>query len=363
MSAEAYKIKDKGLKLYKQEADNEMSFIYYGHFSDRVNDSLVPLAEIFIGKSQVDLKIRKRAFYIFVECIQNVNRHSSKGKRSKSFPHEIFSIRQKQNRFNIAFGNVMPNSKVGFLKSKIDDLNKTSVEKLNLKYKRILKDTVLSKLGGAGLGLIEVARKSGNKIRYKFDKLDDSYSYFSMETNINEPGQETTLPKFDGLSCLDLYKQEFSKHKFGFFLKAPRETFLELKERNLFVLMNKLDKPGFFKLKNPENYLSAIIESINGNCMEELLPGKGLILKLERVEKERYFNLCLNGNDVQVEDCVDDLRKNIDKQETGNSIAKKTYKQFFELLNLLQYNTKQKTLIETGHHYPGNKFLIIRTPL
>ena len=51
--------------LLRQMLRNTLSLGYYGRFTDRVNDIIIPLAEDFIGFSRVPLKIRKRAFYIF----------------------------------------------------------------------------------------------------------------------------------------------------------------------------------------------------------------------------------------------------------------------------------------------------------
>lgn len=354
------------IDLFKQETTNDLSFIYYGKFSDQINDALIPLAEVVIGNSKVDMKIRKRAFYIFVECIQNVNRHHCKGKRLKSFPREIFSIRQKKDRFNIALGNVLDNSSVKALKSKIDELNQTSVEELNIEYKKILRDTILSKLGGAGLGLIEVARKSGNKIQYNFEQLDDKQSYFSMETNINEPDTDQDFPEFQGLEDVRLYKNVFQGHQFGFLLKANADSLLVLKEKNLFSFLNLLDKSFFFKVKEPESYINAILEIVLTDCMEKGKKDNDLILQLETKKENKYFNLCWAGKKKEMQKCAELLSKNLkpgilfskQKQKISND-----KKKLIELLSLLQGKTGKKTSLQLAEGFPGEQMLILQTPL
>jgi hypothetical protein len=54
-------------------------------------------------------------------------------------------------------------------------------------YTNTLSASELSEKGGAGLGLIEIARKSGNKIKYQFEKYDDEFSLFFMDTLISDP--------------------------------------------------------------------------------------------------------------------------------------------------------------------------------
>ncbi len=354
------------INLFKQETTNDLSFIFYGDFTDQINDALIPLAEVVIGNSNVDMKIRKRAFYIFVECIQNVNRHHSKEKRLKTFPREIFSIRQRKDRFNIAFGNVLDSSMVGDLKSKIDLLNQTSVEELNIEYKKILRDTIMSKLGGAGLGLIEVARKSGNKIQYKFDRLDDRQSYFSMETNINEPDSDLEFPEFQGLEDIRLYKDVFQGSQFAFLLKTNADSLMALKEKNLFSFLNLLDKSFFFKVKEPEFYINAILELILTDCMEKGDKDKDLILQLETKKENKLFDLCWAGKKGEIQKCADLLSKSLNQEISLSKKKQKVNsnkKKLLELLSLLQGKIDKKTSLHMAESFPGEQLLILQTPL
>lgn len=353
------------IDLFKQEAANDLSFIYYGDFSDQINDALIPLAEVVIGGSKVDMKIRKRAFYIFVECIQNVNRHHYKEKKPKSFPREIFSIRQKQDRFNIALGNVLDNSFVGDLKSRIDELNKTPVEELNIEYKRILRDTVLSKLGGAGLGLIEVARKSGNKIQYDFNHLDDKRSYFSMETNVNKPDSTQDFPEFHGLEDIRFYKEIFRGHQFGFLLKSSAGSWYAMKERNYFSFLNLLDKSGFFKAKESESYVSAIVETVLNNYIEKDKENNGLILQLETTEENKYFSLCWAGKANEIQKYTKLLSESLDQELSLSKMKQRagTDKNLMELLYLLQGRIDEQTSFQLTESNTGEKMLILQTPL
>ena len=52
-------------------------------------------------------------------------------------------------------------------------------------YKEIIKGTEISDKGGAGLGFVDMARKSGNGLEYSFEKLDSEYSFFSLKSTIS----------------------------------------------------------------------------------------------------------------------------------------------------------------------------------
>ena len=52
----------------------------------------------------------------------------------------------------------------------------------------MLSTAEFSKKGGAGLGLIEMAKKTGNKLDYDFITLDDEFSYFILSKTVDSGG-------------------------------------------------------------------------------------------------------------------------------------------------------------------------------
>jgi hypothetical protein len=70
------------------------------------------------------------------------------------------------------------------LQSRIEDINSLSPEGLKERYKQVLNNGNISNKGGAGLGIIDIARKSGSKLEYKFNHHNDSLSFFSLTVRI-----------------------------------------------------------------------------------------------------------------------------------------------------------------------------------
>jgi hypothetical protein len=52
-------------------------------------------------------------------------------------------------------------------------------------YKFILNHQRLSDKGGGGLGLVDIARKTGNRLDYTFEKFNDSYYFFNLDVFID----------------------------------------------------------------------------------------------------------------------------------------------------------------------------------
>ena len=51
-------------------------------------------------------------------------------------------------------------------------------------YKKQLREGTLSEKQGAGLGLIDIARKSTSKLHYQFIPLDEGHSFFILKVEI-----------------------------------------------------------------------------------------------------------------------------------------------------------------------------------
>ena len=59
-----------------------------------------------------------------------------------------------------------------------------SAGELKIKYLAKLNSTKLSDKGGAGLGLMDIARKSGKKLEYDFENISEKISFFSLIVNV-----------------------------------------------------------------------------------------------------------------------------------------------------------------------------------
>lgn len=154
---------------YKGEIDNELLETIYSsmdrHFSDDTSE-----------------KQRKRFFHVLVEALQNVFHHQSKVNiASLVEPDESgFIILDNGDSFQLITGNYVYNDIVADLRSKIDEVNAMQPDELRKYYQQTLAETELSEKGGAGLGIIEMVRRSGNPLQYEFKKVNESISFFCL---------------------------------------------------------------------------------------------------------------------------------------------------------------------------------------
>ena len=52
-------------------------------------------------------------------------------------------------------------------------------------YQEILNNEGFSQKGGGGLGMIDIVRKSGQKLEFNFQNINENFSFFSLHIKIS----------------------------------------------------------------------------------------------------------------------------------------------------------------------------------
>jgi hypothetical protein len=133
------------------------------------------------------MSIKKKVSFLMAECFQNVIRYGEELTSDDFLQDEsgFFMTRNYYNKFYIASGNLVEQNKTLLLKEKIENINKLSKEELKQLYMRVLGTDEFTAKGGAGLGLIEMARKSGRKLEAEFENINDLMAYFYLQMIID----------------------------------------------------------------------------------------------------------------------------------------------------------------------------------
>jgi len=97
----------------------------------------------------------------------------------------LFLVTKVNEEFIISVGNFIKSNKKQILTDRLDQINSLSKEELKSLYKLILNNHDFSEKGGGGLGMIDIARKTGSKLEYNFYEYKDDYSFYSLSINIS----------------------------------------------------------------------------------------------------------------------------------------------------------------------------------
>ena len=151
--------------------------------------SIYQIMENRLNTIDEDPKRKKKIYNILVESLQNIYHHMDElrdeGLNDPACQDAMFMIvKAGHGTYHIHTGNYILKSKTELLRNRIDQINAMSADELRAHYVDRLNSTEFSDKGGAGLGIIDIARKSGNKLGYSFDPVSDQYSFFSLIVSI-----------------------------------------------------------------------------------------------------------------------------------------------------------------------------------
>ncbi len=165
---------------------NNIYLIWSGHLTHEVGKEVISFTEAQLNTDDVKSNLRKRVFSILVEILENVAKYSPGVEPEDKFGMPIAMIRMKGKTYYLTTGNLIPNSEVADLKDKIDTVNKYDKQGLKEFYKRSLSDQTSGVNSTGNMGLIDMARKSGKKLEYEFEKVNDLYSYFILTVKVED---------------------------------------------------------------------------------------------------------------------------------------------------------------------------------
>lgn len=178
--------------FYKEMIGHDLRIIFEGEFDQEITKSVLSITEKSFDLEGVDSAVKKKVFNVMIESLQNICKHqySATDRDGPGFLPAIFMIGVKNDEFFIITGNLIVNSAAEALKKRIDEINALDKEGLKQLYKEARLKSKISDVGGAGLGLIDMVRKSGNKLVYHFYPTDGETCFFSLMTNISSKKEE-----------------------------------------------------------------------------------------------------------------------------------------------------------------------------
>ena len=168
------------LSLHDEMVSNGFSLVYEGVFSHDIMKMFTSMTENNMDKQNEDKSVRRKVFHVMVECLQNMTKHSDDYDFNDRIGNGLFIVGKKEGFWNIITANKIHKSKIEDLRQSIETINSLNQEELKTLYKKQIKEGSLSEKGGAGLGLIDIARKTGRKLDYQFLPLDDKENYFFL---------------------------------------------------------------------------------------------------------------------------------------------------------------------------------------
>jgi hypothetical protein len=177
---------DSIIQLENLMAENKIYMIWSGHITSDIGEEVLSLAESRLTEEDIDSQLRRRVFNVMVEILENVSKYNPGREPEEKYGMPVAMVRLVDNKFLLTTGNLILKTRVSDLKGKLDAIN--SYDKAGLRelfYKSLSEQSIETDSTG-NMGLIEMARKSGSKLNYQFEEVNDIYSYFMLTVNVEE---------------------------------------------------------------------------------------------------------------------------------------------------------------------------------
>ena len=173
--------------FYQGMKDKNVLLAYKGNVSNELMGAFFKLAEDKLSSHEPKTAMKKKVFNILVEILQNIFHHMSEINDGEDEDLNVVAVMllKAELGYDILTGNHVLNTRIAELQERIDEINSMSSDELRDKYRQKLDKGRFSQKGGAGLGLMDIVRKSGGKLYYDFKKLDDKYSFFTLKVSIS----------------------------------------------------------------------------------------------------------------------------------------------------------------------------------
>ena len=172
--------------FYSKMEEDKVILSFKGTFTPELLTSIMHLMETKLNDLGVDVIRQRRVFNILVECFQNVYHHTGEQSETSSNHKRsvLVMVKLKNNVVEVRTGNYVNVEEIDKLKERLEYVNSLEWHQLRAAYRERLLTSNLSDKGTAGLGLIDIARKSKNKLDYEFIDVNDQFGFFCLNVKV-----------------------------------------------------------------------------------------------------------------------------------------------------------------------------------
>ncbi len=170
------------IRSFYNGGDKKIIVVHVGELDqDKVN-SISNLVETQMENLGVSKSAVKKIFNIVIETLQNICLHGEKD--NNGYQMTYFIIGKVNNQFNIHSGNIITQLQAERLNRRLNSIKSLNDSDLKKQYMDVLSNGELSSKGGAGLGFLTIALKSGNNMDFEFQTLNKEFSLFSLHSKV-----------------------------------------------------------------------------------------------------------------------------------------------------------------------------------
>lgn len=247
------------LHLYEKSKADSFVFSYRGPFHAELTSKFVGISEQTINSVDELKKINRKFSFLVVETFQNMLKHGGQT-TAGLFGH--YSFRNFKNFLSINSINLVEVDQVDHLVDMVNAINSLSEVELKTAWKSKLVNGEMSDKSGAGLGLLEIARRSGQEMNYKIEDFNDEFKKFHNQVSYLHSDLAKIDQKIDYINKTDDVNLFMREHGILFEYKG------KINQKMIFPMMNIVEhsvsheEKGSKKIKLVSHILMEMLQNI-----------------------------------------------------------------------------------------------------
>lgn len=159
---------------------------YHGTLDISVLNSLLNKLKNNKEYKMLNKTTSKRVYSLVVECLENICKHSDPDLLRKPGLASFVTVRSQNDNLVISAGNPITGSARVNIENRIIQVNNSDESSLRKSYENIINGDLSGNDKCAGLGFIQMALLTGNKINWSFNPLSNGYLLFEIQLTLKK---------------------------------------------------------------------------------------------------------------------------------------------------------------------------------
>ena len=172
-------------KLREEFSKKGIMMCFNGPFSHSIIEEIGTAIKNYLAAEKSSKMAVQDVFSTYVEMTQNARNYLvSRGISSGDAGAATIVIARQGEKYVLTAGNTIRTDDVNELKTRIDRINATGADDLKKLIRQQLRTETVPGAFGAGIGLMEIARRASSGLAYSFHDVDKEYAFFTLTVTV-----------------------------------------------------------------------------------------------------------------------------------------------------------------------------------
>lgn len=172
-------------RLREEFSKKGIMMCFNGPFSHSIIEEIGIAIKNYLAAEKSSKMAVQDVFSVYVEMTQNARNYLSlHGIVAGDAASATIVVAKQGESYLMTAGNAIRKDDVAELQARIDRINTLSEEELKRVIRRQLRLETPPGALGAGIGLMEIARRASARLDYSFDDVDREYAFFTLTVTV-----------------------------------------------------------------------------------------------------------------------------------------------------------------------------------